>query len=348
MLNENKMITFMRRIVPDGIINHFSRSMKVIDGVKYLLNNDTWIITIDDTYTFTIIDKINNKEYKIEYFERHFMTDTGALNLNEMKKLAYPLSVWYNFGFSTNFNENNFIDKFLYREYKLKYNKKTNKYDCSESLRIRNHYGNPIYNNTMFIEDGKFIISFGHINGSFQYSGCKLLKSLVGCPETINGSFSCSGCSSLTSLEGCTTKNVTHFSCGSCTSLLSLKGCPDELVEGFNCCWCTSLTSLKYCPKVIGGYMSCAGCKSLLSLEGCPSEINGDFVCSDCPSLTSLKGCPKFVNGYFNCRACTSLTSLNESPTEVSRNFYCTHCISLTSLDGITQHVGGIIDSDFN
>ena len=113
----------------------------------------------------------------------------------------------------------------------------------------------------------------------------------------VDGYFDCSYCKSLKSLEGAPKKVGGRFYCDNCIYLESLKDAPEEVGKDFNCSSCTSLKSLEGVPKEIGGAFYCSYCNSLTSLKGAPKEVGKDFNCSDCKSLKSLEGAPQIING---------------------------------------------------
>ena len=119
----------------------------------------------------------------------------------------------------------------------------------------------------------------------------------------VDGYFDCSYCKSLKSLEGAPKKVDGNFNCSNCISLITLKGIPEK-VSGIYCSYCTSLRSLEGASKKIEGSFDCSYCTSLNSLEGAPKEVGGTFCCSNCNSLKSLEGAPKEVGGYFYCFNC--------------------------------------------
>ena len=81
-------------------------------------------------------------------------------------------------------------------------------------------------------------VRFGKVNGDFNCSYCKLLKSLEGSPKEVGGSFICTCCKSLKSLEGAPKKVGGDFYCSGCNSLTSLEGSPKEVGGHFNCSHC--------------------------------------------------------------------------------------------------------------
>ena len=105
------------------------------------------------------------------------------------------------------------------------------------------------------IQDGKFIVPFGKVDGFFVCRYKDSLTSLEGAPEKVKG----------------------NFDCHCCDSLLSLKGAPKEVEGKFECFGCPSLTSLEGAPKEVKGDFLCHVCSSLTSLEGLPKKIGGNL-----------------------------------------------------------------------
>ena len=147
---------------------------------------------------------------------------------------------------------NEFVDK-LFKERGVKF-KKTSKgeYNVDGDFYLEDF--------PELVVDGKLIIKFGKVNGSFYCQDCDGLTSLKGAPKEVKGVFNCSACKNLKSLEGAPT-----------------------VVDGsFICIKCDSLTSLKGAPKEIKYQFYCSGCKNLKSLEGAPEKVGGLFNCEDC------------------------------------------------------------------
>lgn len=151
------------------------------------------------------------------------------------------------------------------------------------------------------LTNGLFI--WKDVKTSFNCSGCKLLKSLEGAPETVGNDFFCSSCKLLKSLEGA----------------------PEKVGGGFYCSNCNSLESLEGAPETVGGDFNCSNCNSLQSLEGTPKEVGEDFSCYSCNSLQSLKGAPETVGKDFDCRRCNKThfsTDDVKKVTDVKKNIY--------------------------
>ena len=89
----------------------------------------------------------------------------------------------------------------------------------------------------------------------------------------INGKFDCSYCRSIKSLEGAPEKVRNKFICSWCKNLTSLEGAPKEVEGSFYCDHCIKLESLEGSPKEVGGYFNCSGCVRLKSLEGGPEKV---------------------------------------------------------------------------
>ena len=130
-------------------------------------------------------------------------------------------------------------------------------------------------NNIISLTNGLF--KFGKINGTFDCSNCKNLKSLEGGPIEVGGTFDCSNCKNLKSLEGG----------------------PIEVGGDFDCSNCYNLKSLEGSPKVVGRDFYCNGCENLKSLKGGPETVDRHFNCVWCPNIISLKDSPKKIGGKF-------------------------------------------------
>lgn len=145
------------------------------------------------------------------------------------------------------------------------------------------------------MDNGKFIIKFGTINGVFDCSKIGL-KSLEGAPEEVKMSFNCSS-NPLTTLEGGPKIVGGDYKCINC-SLTSLKGAPEEInyLKDFNC-KNNYLNTLEYAPKNVGGNFYCQE-NNLISLKGAPIEVGGSFQCQ-WNNLTSLDGAPKKCTGFY-------------------------------------------------
>jgi hypothetical protein len=117
-------------------------------------------------------------------------------------------------------------------------------------------------------------VQFGHIKGSFDCSGNKLM-SLKGCPHTIDSYFDCSS-NELVTLEFCPKIVVNGMECDN-NQLVNLKGAPENLKGTFNC-QKNKLTSLEGSPKIIHGSFNC-GYNLLTSLEYGPKQVGSDYNC---------------------------------------------------------------------
>jgi len=93
----------------------------------------------------------------------------------------------------------------------------------------------------------------------------------------INGWFNCSGNKELKSLKGCPQIGITDFLCRDC-DLRDLKGVPKEIKGRFECGDNEKLNSLKGCPQIGVTYFWCYNC-DLRDLEGAPKEIEDNFDC---------------------------------------------------------------------
>lgn len=75
---------------------------------------------------------------------------------------------------------------------------------------------------------------WGEINGKFDCSYCRSIKSLEGAPEKVNGHFACYYCENLTSLEGAPKEVGGYCNCSGCIRLKSLE-CGHEKVKEIEC-----------------------------------------------------------------------------------------------------------------
>ena len=142
------------------------------------------------------------------------------------------------------------------------------------------------------------------------------VTSLEGCPERVEGIFDCSGCKNLKSLKGAP-KEVGQFICRNCDSLVDLVGC-QTVTENYD--------DTDY------HVIDCSGCKNLKSLKGAEKSGALTFKCSNCDSLTSLKYCPAddCYEGAIDCSGCKNLISLGKSFNLGA--LYCNDCIKLKDL----------------
>lgn len=104
-------------------------------------------------------------------------------------------------------------------------------------------------NNCTLIHNGKFVVSFGKISGSFDCSGCNLH-----------------------SLEGCPTKVTENFNCGN-NKLSSLKHAP-AYVGGNFYCYCNDLTSLSASTIYIEGNFDCSRLRNKKFSESDFNKLN--------------------------------------------------------------------------
>jgi hypothetical protein len=153
-------------------------------------------------------------------------------------------------------------------------------------------------------------IKFGKVGGSFMI-GNNNLTSLEGSPYDVGQAFYCNG-NILESLEGGPKRVGLHFLCKENPELESLKGAPLEV--GYSKTYDVGDTN----PTVF----DCSLC-NLKDLEGSPEYIPGDFKCDGNP-LVSLKGGPKVVERNFTCRSGRGdLESLDGAPERVGGVFMC-------------------------
>ena len=146
--------------------------------------------------------------------------------------------------------ENELADK-LFKERGIKFKKNSKgEYDIEGDFYLEDF--------PELVVDGKLIIKFGKVNGSFICQGCDSLTTLKGSPEKIKGVFNCSSCKNLKSLEGAPSIVDGSFICSKCDSLTSLEGAPKEIKFQFYCNRCKNLKSLKGAPEKVGGLFDCS------------------------------------------------------------------------------------------
>lgn len=240
------------------------------------------------------------------------------------------------------------------QRFKLKYNKKTKRFDAQDTIRINNDD----------LIDGHFPVQFGYIKGKFFCGHCDELKTLQGAPQYIEGNFICSHCNNLTSLVGGPQVIQGDYNCQECKSLQSLQGAPKNIWGNFCCYGCKELTSLVGGPKRVQKEFDCSSCTSITTLEGAPqscqymivnsmhsltslvgSPKNVDFYwLNSCPKLTSLEGISQKIGKSFEINWCDGLTSLIGGPKEVGSQFSINHCHNLVSLEGKPQKIGGMFE----
>ena len=129
--------------------------------------------------------------------------------LNKYEIKYYKLIEDKDYGYIVNVNADVYLCNQDLVEIKIKFNKVTGYFDCSENL-LTSLKGCPEI-----------------VDGNFYYNYNKL-KTLKGCPEIV-GIFNCSY-NRLESLEGCPQIINKDFYCNH-NKLTSLKGCP-EIIEG--------------------------------------------------------------------------------------------------------------------
>lgn len=156
--------------------------------------------------------------------------------------------------------ENELADK-LFKERGIKFKKNSKgEYDIEGDFYLEDF--------PELVVDGKLIIKFGKVNGSFICQGCDSLTTLKGSPEKIKGVFNCSSCKNLKSLEGAPTFIDGSFICSRCDSLVSLEGATKEITNGYFICYkCKNLKSLEGAPKTVSGHFDCRNCGTLFKEE---------------------------------------------------------------------------------
>lgn len=132
-------------------------------------------------------------------------------------------------------------DNYAADNFELSKTPKNGKYEVFGSNVYTNNPNLTSLTNDMFV--------WSEIDGVFNCSVCKSLKSLKGGPKKVSGSFVCYGCD----------------------SLIDLKYAPQEVGEDFDCGHCKSLKSLEGAPEKVGGDFYCNNCPELKSLEGAPN-----------------------------------------------------------------------------
>ena len=165
-------------------------------------------------------------------------------------------------------------------------------YDCDRNIILTEKY----------VKNGRLIVNFGKINGSFSCSDIGL-TTLEGCPADVTGDFRCEEnlltnliggpkkaknylchTNKLTSLEGGPIKIGKEFDCSDNEYLLDLKNCPNQWlwrIDAFN----TGITSLEGLPEDIN-ILDIVNCKNLETLYGGPKKIN---VSSEFHNIKSKK-----------------------------------------------------------
>jgi hypothetical protein len=129
------------------------------------------------------------------------------------------------------------IEKFLDENFRIKGNVKISNKDNKYEVSVKGHVVSKNENLTT-LTNGEFI--WDEVTGDFSLVGCKLLKTLEGCPKKIGD----------------------RLDCAFCKSLESLKGCPEEL-ESIILIECNSLKTLEDGPKIVNKLYDVWGCKYL-------------------------------------------------------------------------------------
>ena len=99
----------------------------------------------------------------------------------------------------------------------------------------------------------EFPVKFRHVEGIFDISWCKELRTLEGAPvslgkDSARATFNCGNCYALTSLEHLPKSGIRILKMPFCSNIKSLKGAPKEIHNIFDIEGCTSLESLMYAP----------------------------------------------------------------------------------------------------
>ena len=284
-----------------------------------------------------IIDKNANKKYQLRLTNmpdiKNELKDELDENLdfNTFKHIYYPINIAYKKYFNTNLSDNIIISylQIYDKKINIELNIKTNKYDV---------YGD-FYLKDDWIENGKSIIQFNKINGSFICNSEKL-TSLEGIPNFVSKYFDCHG-TNITSLNGAPKIVKKGFDCSN-TNITSLEGAPQTVGDNFDCGDCTKLESLEGGPHTVGGDFNCSKCDSLKSLKGAPQKVRWNFHCYRCKNLKSLKGIPKYIPGNFNCSN-SPIETLEYCPEKIGKNFICSNT-NISSLEHAPKIIGQIFN----
>jgi hypothetical protein len=215
------------------------------------------------------------------------------------------------------------------------------------------------------VENGKFTIPFGKINGNFNCQ--KLgLTTLANAPKIVNGTFDCSK-NNLTTLVGAP-QEVGRFIASDNKSLKSLaggskviKGITDtsknqkEYIYDVSGCGLTSLDGNGITSFGPGGF-SCAGNK-ITSLSGLGVVATTGVTKFDCSNneLTSLNGIPKPVKdaktgkpGDYWIKGNVGVTVFPASMAEFEVDQFVASGLALTSLSFAPKQVYGNFDCSGN
>ncbi len=233
---------------------------------------------IDSNFDIDVIiknkDKYNNSvDLILDYFYSRYNTSKdnkdliNELSYDEKKQVVYNLLKTYNKV------DIDFLSGDVY---------KRNLYFIEED----------IVDDLMFMR----VLNIDIVNGIFNCSLNKNLRSLVGGPKIVRDRYLCDYC-----------------------DLVNLDGCPEK-VEGFYCNGNKRLKSLICGPKIVKEIYDCSDC-DLVSLAGCPEEV-GSFFCYNNKNLRSLVGGPKVVRKDYKCYNC-GLNNLDGVAKRIGWYLYC-------------------------
>lgn len=215
------------------------------------------------------------------------------------------------------------------------------------------------------IENGKFAIPFGTIEGNFL---CRKvgLTTLVGCPKVVKGTFDCSN-NQITTLAGAPDE-VGIFIANNNKSLASLTGGPKKIngitdtaksqkehIYDVSSCALTSLDGNGITSFGPGGF-NC-GNNKITSLSGLGVVTTTGVTRFDCAKnvLTSLVGAPKTVKdaktgkpGNYDISGNKDITSFPTSMADIEVDDFKASGLSLSSLSFAPKQVYGNFDCSGN
>jgi hypothetical protein len=215
------------------------------------------------------------------------------------------------------------------------------------------------------IENGKFTVPFGTIDGNFL---CRKvgLTTLTGCPKVVKGTFDCSE-NSITSLAGSPDEVGIFIATGN-KSLASLSGGPkkiigittpqksqNEHIYDVSSCALSSLDGNGITLFGPGGF-NCANNK-ITSLSGLGVVSTNGVTKFDCSKnlLTSLVGAPKTIKdtktgkpGSYNISGNKDVTTFPQTMADIEVGEFRASGLSLTSLSFAPKQVYGNFDCSGN
>lgn len=215
------------------------------------------------------------------------------------------------------------------------------------------------------IENGKFTVPFGTIDGNFL---CRKvgLTSLTGCPKVVKGTFDCSE-NSITTLAGSPDEVGIFIATGN-KSLTNLSGSPkkilgittpsksqNEYIYDVSSCALTSLDGNGIISFGPGGF-NCANNK-ITSLSGLGVISTTGVTKFNCSKnlLTSLVGAPKTIKdtktgkpGEYNISNNTDITTFPQTMADIEVGEFRASGLSLSSLSFAPKQVYGNFDCSGN